>query len=400
MTSIKALEKNDAGYSRWSAFFYFLACLAKEVYVPLLFIIMAITAFFPATIKSRVKHVYPFFLVAALYTLWRFSMLHASGMLSAYSHIPLTYKNILYLPLSIIKTMEWSSIEQLIIIGILFIAFILSMVKNTWRRNVVIILFTFCAVLPIMPVSNVLSSRYLFVFSFLFFIGAGLGLKYIHEIPFLKTFRNEIIISLGIIAIIVSVFHIQNNSVKWQVYGKEIRTEGEFLLYNDNPQNLLVTSHGHCFWAFSALRKNMLGLPQGASFCARDCVCPYLHPDKTVWIDINGQMLIDNASRKQKNPEDCGEKKELRVDCSYTQGKIKWKFGPYREGGRYLLFLRGWDSGLIQVKREGEIEQKFDLDADFIIVKYESYDGWTTYSPVLKFSEAGSHDEGILNWHR
>jgi hypothetical protein len=188
--------------------------------------------------------------------------------------------------------------------------------------------------------------------------------------------------------------------MNWREYGKQIRTEGEFLLYNEDPNNLLVTSHGHCYWAFSALRKNMLGLPQGASFCVRDCICPYLHPDKKVWIDIRGQLFEDKNVRIQKNPEECGEKRELTIDCSYTKGTLKWKFGPYIQGGRYLLFLRGWDSGLIQVKREAEIEQKLDLDSDFIIVKYESYERWSTYSPVLKFNKTSSSDEGIIQWRR
>ncbi|MEN6320284.1 MAG: hypothetical protein ABFD82_16220 [Syntrophaceae bacterium] len=397
---LKALDRNDINYSWGSTFFYFLACLAKEVYVPLVFLIVAITAFFPYTPKSRGKLLYPFFLAAAVYTLWRFNMLSASGMLTAYSHIPLTYKNILYLPLSIIKTMEWNSFGQLIVIGVLFIAFLMYAVKNTWKENVVILLCILGVVLPIIPVSNVLSSRYLFVFSFLFFIGMGLGLQYISEISLLKTYRNEILIFFGLASIIICVFHSEKSTMNWREYGKQIRTEGEFLLYNDDPQNLLVTSHGHCYWAFSALRKNMLGLPQGASFCARDCICPYLHPDKKVWIDIRGQLFEDKNAREQKSPEDCGAKRELKIDCSYTKGTLKWMFGPYVQGGRYLLFLRGWDSGLIQVKREGAIEEKFDLNADFIIVKYESYEGWSTYSPVLRFNKAGANNEGFLNWHR
>jgi hypothetical protein len=77
---------------------------------------------------------------------------------------------------------------------------------------------------------------------------------------------------------------------------------------------------------------------------------------------------------------------------------LKWQFGPYREG-RYFLFLKGWDSGLIQVRREGEMAREFDLENDFILVKYESYDGWKTYSPVLKFDRVASH-EGSMNWRR
>jgi hypothetical protein len=51
------------------------------------------------------------------------------------------------------------------------------------------------------------------------------------------------------------------------------------------------------------------------------------------------------------------------------------------------------------VKREGEMDREFDLEKDYIIVKYESYEGWKTYSPVLKFNRVSSHN-GRMNWRR
>ena len=392
---MKAQEKDDANFFYGSAFFYFLACLAKEVYVPLIVIMMA---FSPPIMKSRLKSLYPFLVVAVGYTLWRFYMLNSSGMLSAYPHIPVTGKNIFYLPLSIIKTMGWDNIWQLMMAGLLSIAFVFYILKNNWRSNAFILLIAICVILPIMPVASTLYSRYLFLFSFVYFIGIGLGLQYLFEAPFLRTFKTEIVVIIAVASIMVSVFHVQKNIRGWQAYGKEISVEGKFLLYNNDPNNLLVTAHGHCYWAFSALRKTVLGLPQGASYCIRDCVCPYLYPDKQVWVNINGQLFKYSGKMKKETPEDCGDKRELKIDFSYTKGKLKWQFGPYREG-KYSIFLKGWDSGLIQVKREGEMDREFDLEKDYIIVKYESYEGWKTYSPVLKFNRVSSHN-GRMNWRR
>jgi hypothetical protein len=392
---MKAQKKDNANFFYGSAFFYFLACLAKEVYVPLIVIMMA----FPSPMmKSRLKSLYPFLVVAVGYTLWRFYMLNSSGMLSAYPHIPLTGKDILYLPLSIIKTMGWDNIWQLMMAGLLSMAFVLYILKNNWRSNAFILLFAICVILPIMPVASTLYSRYLFLFSFVYFIGIGLGLQYLCEAPFLRTFKTEMVVIIAVVSIMVSVFHVQKNIRGGQAYGKEISVEGKFLLYNNDPNNLLVTAHGHCYWAFSALRKTVLGLPQGASYCIRDCICPYLYPDKQVWVNINGQLFKYSGKMEKETPEDCGDKRELKIDFSYTNGKLKWQFGPYREG-KYSIFLKGWDSGLIQVKREGEMDRKFDLENDYIIVKYESYEGWKTYSPVLKFNKVSSHN-GRMNWRR
>ena len=392
---MKAQEKDDANFFYGSAFFYFLACLAKEVYVPLIVIMMA---FPPPMIKSRLKSLYPFLVVAVGYTLWRFYMLNSSGMLSAYPHMPVTGKDILYLPLSIIKTMGWDNIWQLMMAGLLSMAFVLYILKNNWRSNAFILLFAICVILPIMPVASTLYSRYLFFFSFVYFIGIGLGLQYLCEAPFLRTFKTEMVVIIAVVSIMVSVFHVQKNIRGWQAYGKEISVEGKFLLYNNDPNNLLVTAHGHCYWAFSALRKTVLSLPQGASYCIRDCICPYLYPDKQVWVNINGQLFKYSGKMEKETPEDCGDKRELKIDFSYTNGKLKWQFGPYREG-KYSMFIKGWDSGLIQVKREGEMDRKFDLENDYIIVKYESYVGWKTYSPVLKFNRVSSHN-GRMNWRR
>jgi len=392
---IKAQEKDDANIFYGSALFYFLACLAKEVYVPLIVIMMA----FPSpTMKSRIKSLYPFLVVAVGYTLWRFYMLNSSGMLSAYPHIPVTGKDILNLPLSIIKTMGWDNVGQLMIAGLLSMAFVVYILKNNWRRNAFILLISICVILPIMPVASTLYSRYLFLFSFVFFIGIGLGLQYLCEAPFLRTFKTGMVVIIAVVSIMVSVFHVQKNIRGWQAYEKEIRVEGKFLLYNNDPNNLLVTAHGHCYWAFSALRKTVLGLPQGASYCIRDCVCPYLYPDKQVWVNINGQLFKYSGQMEKETPENCGDKRELKIDFSYTNGKLKWEFGPYKEG-KYSLFLNGWDSGLIQVKRDGEMDLEFDLENGYIIVKYESYEGWKTYSPVLKFNRVSSH-HGRMNWRR
>ncbi len=392
---MKAQEKDDANFFYGSAFFYFLACLAKEVYVPLIVIMMA---FPPPIMKSRLKSLYPFLVVAVGYTLWRFYMLNSSGMLSAYPHIPVTGKDIFYLPLSIIKTMGWDSIWQLMMAGLLSVAFVLHILKNNWRSNAFILLIAICVILPIMPVASTLYSRYLFLFSFVYFIGIGLGLQYLFEAPFLRTFKTEMVVIIAVVSIMVSIFHVQQNIRGWQAYGKEISVEGKFLLYNNDPNNLLVTAHGHCYWAFSALRKTVLGLPQGASYCIRDCVCPYLYPDKQVWVNINGQLFKYSGKMEKEKPEDCGDKRELKIDFSYTKGKLKWQFGPYKEG-KYSIFLKGWDSGLIQVKREGEMDREFDLEKDYVIVKYESYEGWKTYSPVLKFNRISSHN-GRMNWRR
>jgi hypothetical protein len=392
---MKAQKKDDANLFYGSAFFYFLACLAKEVYVPLIVIMMA---FSPPIMKSRLKSLSPFLVVAVGYTLWRFYMLHSSGMLSAYPHIPVTGKNIFYLPLSIIKTMGWDNMWQLMIAGLLSVAFVLYILKNNWRSNAFILLIAICVILPIMPVASTLYSRYLFLFSFVYFIGIGLGLQYLLEAPFLRNFKTGIVVMIAVVSIMVSVIHVQKNIRGWQAYGKEISVEGKFLLYNNDSNNLLVTAHGHCYWAFSALRKTVLGLPQGASYCIRDCVCPYLYPDKQVWVNINGQLFKYSGKMEKETPEDCGDKRELKIDFSYTNGKLKWQFGPYREG-KYSIFLKGWDSGLIQVKREGEMDREFDLEKDYIIVKYESYEGWKTYSPVLKFNRVSSHN-GRVNWRR
>jgi len=294
--------------------------------------------------------------------------------------------------------MGWDNIGQLMMAGLLSMAFVLYILKNNWRRNAFILLLAICVILPIMPVASTLYSRYLFLFSFVYFIGIGLGLQYLCEAHFLRTFKTEMVVIIAVVSIMVSVFHVQKNIRGWQAYGKEISAEGKFLLYNNDPNNLLVTAHGHCYWAFSALRKTVLGLPQGASYCIRDCICPFLYPDKQVWVNINGQLFKYSGEMEKETPENCGDKRELKIDFSYTNGKLKWQFGPYREG-KYSIYLNGWDSGLIQVKREREIDLDFDLENGYIIVKYESYEGCKTYSPVLKFNGVSSHN-GRMNWRR
>lgn len=392
---LKAEEKDDKNFLYGSAFFYFLACLAKEVYVPLIVIMTVLTQ---ARKKSRLKSLYPFLVVVVGYALWRFYMLNSSGMLSGYPHIPVRGEDILYLPLSIIRVMGWDTIWQWMLSGLLFMAFILRMFRNNWRDNALIIIIAGSVIMPILPVASTLYSRYLFLLSFVFFVGIGFGVQYFCDAPFFRTPKTMMIAGIAVAFVIVSAFHVQKNIRGWQAYGKEISAEGKFLLYNDNPNNLLLTSHGHCYWAFSALRKTVLGLPQGPSFCVRDCTCTYLHPGKKVLINVNGELVTKRGVMEEKSPEACGERRELKIDFYYTNGKLQWRFDPYRKG-KYFLFLKGWDSGFIQVKREGDMNLSFDLENDYILAKYESYEGWQTYSPVLKLNRVSSHN-GAVSWRR
>lgn len=389
---LAAIREGKNAYYYTSALFYLLACISKEVYVPLiaLFAVLLLTKE-----KLSLKVLYPYITVFVLYFLWRFYMLGIEGMASAYPHIPVRLENVLNAPLIFASMMDWINPWHLLLIAIPAFLFFITFVLRSWHYKLTTLTLIICTIVPIIPVLGMFSSRYVFVLSLIIFMGMGIGILYLYTLTGKTRLRHFLALILGISITMVGLPSTEKGIEKWKQYSENIRMEGNFLLHENNPATLLITEHGHCYWAFSALRKSILNLPQGASFCKSDCVCPFLHPDKKMWVHVDGQLFRIKTPVEITTPEVCGGKGDLNVNIHYSHGTLKWKFGPHREG-RYLIFIKGWDSGLIQVKSAAELPYSINLKEDFIIVKYESPQGWSVYSPVLTFQKQGNNEGSIL----
>lgn len=69
---VKAVRKMSIPYIVLAAVFYLLACLSKEIYAPLVFVILLIPA---GNWRKRLRFMSTFILIVALYIIWRWLML-------------------------------------------------------------------------------------------------------------------------------------------------------------------------------------------------------------------------------------------------------------------------------------------------------------------------------------
>ncbi|HAO19141.1 MAG TPA: hypothetical protein DCQ37_00755 [Desulfobacteraceae bacterium] len=396
-----SLQKDKQIWSYAGALLYLLACLSKELYVPLVVILL----FFPEIkVRSRLKFLYPYFGAALIYTCWRLYMLNFKGVVAGYPGHSLLLKDVLSFPLSAFGLMDWQNYSQWIFILLMGSGFLWVFRTWTFRKKLIVLIFFICGFLPILKVlAN--ATRFLFVVSFLVYICLGIGLGYISRISSSLLIRKLAVMLIGGGLILTSFFSILQHVSALQQKAKNIEVEGKFLLYsNKGSENVLLTDNGHCYSAFITLRKELLGLSPGPLYCMNnDCGCAYLHHDKQAWVS-SGEYLFSSgilSDRKQIIPEECGIRKELSVYISYRDGKVTWQFGPYKDEA-YMLYMGNTDkSQFIEISSKGERSyEKKVKDISFIVI-YKSPEGWETYSPMLTFTTPDPKNEyGYIKWER
>ncbi len=396
-----SLQKDKLIWSYAGALLYLLACLSKELYVPLVVILL----FFPEIkVRSRLKFLYPYFGVALIYTCWRLYMLDFKGLVAGYPGRPLLLKEVLGFPLSALGLMDWKNYSQWIFILLMGSGFLWAFKTWTLRKKLIAVIFFICGFLPILKVlAN--ATRFLFLVSFLVYVCLGIGLGYISRISSSLLIRKLAVMLIGGGLILTSFSSILQHVSLWQQKAKNIEVEGKFLLYsNKGSENVLLTDNGHCYNAFITLRKELLGLSPGPLYCMNnDCVCIYSPYNKQAWVSSGENLFTSDilSNRKKINYEECGSKKELSVYISYKDGKVTWQFGPYKDEA-YMLYMGNTDiSEFIEISSKGERNYEMRVKDIFFIIKYKSPEGWETYSPMLTFTTPDpKNEQGYIKWER
>ena len=105
-------------------------------------------------------------------------------------------------------------------------------------------------------------------------------------------------------------------------------------------------------------------------------------------------FLYDDASRSLKEVPGgvtsiCSEwKGKLRenpisVAFDYADGVVSWQLGPY-EKGQYSIITYGEHGSKMMIPPSG-FRRKEIIDPLLFRVRYDSPEGWTTYSPLMQF---------------
>lgn len=148
-------KSKGSSYSAGSAFFYLLAALSKEIWIPLVPLLILISS---GALRQRVARVAPHAIVGAIYVVWRYWML--GTLFGGYGWvIPPEERTraLLFLAPRLFREMALPSLLHLILLMLLAIA---AVAVSRTRLQLTLVMIAAIA-LPLYPVSVQLEDRYL-----------------------------------------------------------------------------------------------------------------------------------------------------------------------------------------------------------------------------------------------
>jgi hypothetical protein len=354
-----------------SAAFYLAAILAKEIAIPLPFLLLLLPG-------ARLRHILPHGLALVLYFAWRKIMIGA--FLGGYGWA-VTAGNVddllLSLPRQLFATLTLAALVLLAVIA--------------WRMRSKRFAFAFvialgAAIAPVLPVARELQSRYAFaawVTLAVFFAIAARG--------------RAVVCAIGVIAVAIAF------SVEWRnvfAVSEEMSAEARFVM-TAPPEATLRTPRtppaamGELQW-----HRAKAGAPQGLQWFYDDVwLCGSRMQGRRLFdFDERTRRIVDVSSRaaalQQKHCSAIREDAPLTADFHFEHGTLYWTFGPYERGTYHVVFADGVQA--FTVPRE-DAYRLGDIPGIALRVRYDAPEGWVTYSPEIALDFQRNPK---FRWHR
>ncbi len=408
--------RKDSAVGGWrGSFFYLLAAAAKEIYVPLLFLLPFLV---DGPWRRRARCLMPWIVTFLLYVVWRRYML--GRFTGGYGLEFMWPRDLLLLPSRIIKAMGGNGEE----IGwwpwVITCSFLTSIgvISMTRRRKLYpVSVGAVLIIAPVLPVSPIMSPRYVWLLLF----GMLLVQMSAWEEMKLKGGRLSsyaILFWYGLLAFsflyMTSHSPLRDDAVRGQTM------EGRFVLEKGVSADLLINPAGSGWYYtdLSWLRQNVLHLPAGPSVISDGGILCFERKKPAmrrgafdnlfgeIWqFDYQKKGLVHEKIEKYED-ERCGKdvmnaihaNSPLSLRMTYGNSTAAWLFGPYR-AGQYTLFLGRTSESLFPLPYQGKRFVSFKGQTVYFRLRYVSRDGWSTYSPLLELN-VGSDDRGDLRWER
>ncbi len=370
---VKAVRDSRWLWAGFGAFFYALACTAKEVYVPLLLLLPWLPE---SHFLQRLRYLLPLVLLAAVYVLWRFYMLGSSGGYGA----PINWLVAPALPVSILHALLGQTLFSWIAIGLLVLALFYAL----WQQIAVrwlLPLLLFLVLAPLLPVQHFLTNadsyRLLILPSVVF--SAGLVLILSRLDGFYKT------AAWGGYALIWLLFIGQNQHAAAQLKPQlaQFAAQARFI-QQALSAHTLVNSQNWFETGLAWLQREYVGVTP-----------PHLLFD---WIEVQGQDLrgrrffsfAAKCACIQEITQDAPSllaawqqnlrEAPLSVQVSEQNSLVRWQFAPYTSGAYQLIVPDLF--GVVPLPAGGQMRARLPEVMRFC-VRYTDPEGWHTYSPWL-----------------
>lgn len=392
---VKGLDKEDKKQSYFSAFMYLIAMTAKEVYVPLIFALLVLPL---SNWKNRFKYLLPHAVVLFLYSIWRWYMLGTP--VGGYGY-EMEIQNILLLPYTIINFLfDLKSISGIVASAVLIVFLIVFWFKQR-RAALFGIWIGLLAMLPIMTVAHTPAHRYFLV------IWVVITVFFVFIFRF--TWHSKPVFKMLCVCMILSiVFQTISQSLRnWNenlLTANQMSAEGKFIFGEANSISDILRKpafEGHYLDGVNWLKYNYYHDKRVSGWFYDDIylcennlegkrVFEYsLKEQKIMDITTSIPLIVNNYCTKIKNDA------PLFIKGKYSKNIVSWELGPY-DSGKYSFILGGMHTKR-DIPQKGSLRVNFK---DYIVfrVRYESPDGWITFSPylILEINDRNT----IVHWER
>lgn len=386
---LRALERQQWRWACAGAVAYALAATAKEVYVPLVLVLLAVPQ---GRVKDRLRMAWPFLTVALLYVPWRGYMLgaliggYATGPAGgAGSALVEVGRAALRLP-ALLLGPQWVGLG---------LAWLVLLAVGVWRSRRFAVLAAVVALAVLVPLMPLVRSpgitgpdRYLFLLWFALCMGITFLLHCGPAGVQSRRWQGAMAGLLGAVMAGLSLTYQQaDRAVHAPVY-REFEAQGRFIEQASAHQGL-VPSDGLLagYWYVTGL----LGLraqagASGPVMLIRgfphqgpvDALFRY-DPAQQALRPLEGalQPFIDQwTASDQRAP--------LSVDLRLYDAAASWTLGPYDQG---QYFIASESTGRYPIPREGRIKIVFDTLS--FQIQHQSPEGRLTASPVWTVQPGG-----------
>ncbi|MCX6993626.1 MAG: hypothetical protein NT011_10860 [Kiritimatiellaeota bacterium] len=398
-------------------FCYLLAVTAKEIYVPLPMLLL----FLPEnTWKQRGLKALPFLIVLTAYVPWRWFMLDTlvggyQSQTSGPGIVPVC-QALRHVPVMILGAdgLGWG----VMIAGLLGLMLLVGL---SWRK-IVFGLVGLCALLgPLVPLTQfpglVSPGRYLFV------VWWGMTAACVLVMERLSCGRHWrghrwqghrwlawVALALWVAISLAAGREMRREQRQSQSWIDSYETQGRFLWAAASDRIFLIRPPFHVARFVAAIKQKLAGA--GSAPIVIDdqadleiqtrlgLVAGAARSNATVWAynesgrrmeEITGEFRQQQAESPARVQESA-----LRIDLQFERQAMRWRFGPYEQGNYLMVRLaEGRIIDRIHFLPEGQRDATGGGVFDFFL-RYDSPEGWTTYSPVLRFDR----QQGGVVWRR
>jgi len=376
----QALRRDRPLLAWLGALFYLFAASAKEVYVVQALFLPLIPE---QNLRRRLSLATPFFLALGIYVLWRrFILGKWVGGYGPSIDWSAVYHMILKIPSFLFGNTILSTASILVLSAL--------MIYTAWRNVSARILIAGAVLLllgPIVPAILISDPQRLLIF-FVWALSVGVVLS-LGTVVASGVWRQ--VIALGILFVIG--FGIASQGLKVRSGLEDtadgFAAHGRFIMQAGDNQVLLPSIRFGNWFATGLLwlRKNMFEE----------------QPPIMVYDEIDMAELNKDSLRFFRYEESCRclkdvtaqiphiykewkenlREKPLSVKFDYADGMLYWQLGPYKKG-KYSVITYGRSGSKLRLPLSG-VQRTEISEPIFFRVRYDSPDGWTTYSPLLQF---------------